>query len=195
MFRLPALRLLTRVVLLVGVLVLAGCGGSNASPVPVETPWPTVPGIPVSRPSDIPIEGTAAAITFSPSPITCPSSEAFDATAPLPVSLFSPRGTIVVRLDGRIVYGGPLDFGNLDVGPPGANATAMPAGTLIDADMTLTLFSDPLNGTPSEINRACNSGGYGDNGVAILTPGTHVMEIADGNGALLARGSYTVIAP
>jgi hypothetical protein len=43
---------LTSILLLAGIFVLAGCGGSSATPVPTGTPVPTVQGTPVSRPSD-----------------------------------------------------------------------------------------------------------------------------------------------
>jgi hypothetical protein len=53
MSRLLTLRPLTSVLFLAGALVLAGCGGNNATPTPPPgTPLPTVVGTPVSRPSE-----------------------------------------------------------------------------------------------------------------------------------------------
>jgi hypothetical protein len=52
MFRFFRSRSLTGVILLSGALVLAGCGGNNATPVPTGTPVPTVAGTLVPRPSD-----------------------------------------------------------------------------------------------------------------------------------------------
>jgi hypothetical protein len=105
----------------------------------------------------------------------------------------------VVNLDGRPVYSGvivgdpPVPF---PIHVPGGTPiwTMLPQPDMIDLDITLYLFGDPMYGTQDEVDRACNSAAYG-NRVGALSPGAHSVQILNDHGALLAQGSYVVEAP
>ena len=112
-------------------------------------------------------------ITFSPSTVNCAAPVDFSSTLKLPSSVKA-DDVLTVKLDGKTES-------SLSVG----------------SDSTISKQSDGRwsgvsTVSADDVQAACATGGVTSEGIGVLTPGTHTMQIVDAGGKVLASGSYTV---
>jgi hypothetical protein len=112
-------------------------------------------------------------ITYSPQSLTCSAPVAWQATFRLPASVLS-GDTVVEKIDGTEISSGPMQVDST---------------TTHETDGTWTVVS---SFTVSDIQSICDNSGLNGSGVAVMTVGTHNIQVFDSNDVLLAQGSYTV---
>jgi hypothetical protein len=158
----------------IAVVAMSGHGSTSAAtPTLLATPSPSATVlVTVAPPTAAPTTGS---ITFSPSVVTCSTPIVFTMYTTLPATVL-PGDSLTQKFDG--VDGGKF--------------TVTPSDTMThNADGT---WSDVSPSTLAEMTSDCNNGGKSSNGLEVLTPGTHTIAFYTSDGALLAQGSYTVLA-
>jgi len=112
-------------------------------------------------------------ITYSPATVSCAAPVEWTTTIRLPASVLA-GDTIVEKLDGTTIASEAI------------KASSM---TTHEVDGTWTIVD---TSEASAMQTVCSNGGLQSSGLAVLTPGTHVIQVFDSNGLLLSSGSYSV---
>ena len=112
-------------------------------------------------------------ITYSPATVSCAAPVDWTTTIRLPASVLA-GDTIVEKLDGTTIA---------------SEAITASSTTIHEADGTWTIVD---TSTASAMQTVCSNGGMASSGLAVLTPGTHVIQVFDSNGLLLSAGAYSV---
>jgi len=115
----------------------------------------------------------SGSITFSPSTLSCKTPVAVTATARLPSSVHA-ADVVAVAFDGE-------SGGTHTVADTSSDTKQQPDGSWV------LVFT----ATPDHMQMICAAGGSSD-GLNVLTPGTHTMQVLDATGKVLAQGSYSV---
>ena len=159
--------------LVIIALILAGIAvvglsrnNSNSSPAPSHVAVASASASPS-------VATTTGGITFSPATVDCSNPVEFTTTIVLPSSVKA-GDSIVIKFDGTTL---------------GTTTITEGGSTTLNADGS---WMDVSTSTVSEMETDCANGGMSSSNVAVLTPGTHVYQVLNQGGTLLAQGSYTV---
>jgi hypothetical protein len=127
---------------------------------------------PIPQPTSTPALSDST-ITYSPATVSCAAPVEWTTTIRLPASVLV-GDTIVEKLDGTTIA---------------SEAIKATSTTIHEADGTWTIVD---TSTAAAMQTVCSNGGMASSGLAVLTPGTHVIQVFDSNGLLISAGAYSV---
>ena len=130
---------------------------------------------PTARPTPTLAAGLGS-IVFAPAKLNCGNPVDFSITIKLPATVKS-DDELAETFDGQTA----------------------PDTLTIGSDQTFVQQANgswlaTVNSDAASMQTTCANGGLNSSGTAVLTPGTHTMQILDAKGKVLAQGSYTVAA-
>ena len=112
-------------------------------------------------------------VTFSPRTFDCATPSGLVVTLRLPASVKA-TDTLTQKFDGKTT-------GTITIADD-STIVQQPDGSWLSTSTS----------TADQMVEDCAAGGVNSSGIAVLTPGTHTMQVLDGAGEVLAQGSYTV---
>lgn len=160
----------------IAVVAMSGHGSTSAATLtPLAIPSASATVLVTIAPPTATAAPATGSITFSPAVVTCSTPVVFTMYLTLPATVL-PGASLTQKFDG--VAGGTVTLTEGD----GMTHNADGTWTAVSPSTTDVMISD------------CNNGGKSSAGLEVLVPGTHTIAYYTADGALLAQGSYTVLA-